>query len=173
MRKNRIQNKNLKSRDPLVKTIRSRRPFTLLELFISISILSLVGGLLLFPIKSVIKEHQFQESSKKVRLLFRELQAFALNYQSDMELELYKKGDIFYCSPMTDEPLAFLKPVVLDGVSQITFNGKALKKPLRFKVFASGRILPEGELLFSQEKSFVKIGIHHALQLKTERGKKI
>jgi prepilin-type N-terminal cleavage/methylation domain-containing protein len=152
---------------------RRRRAFTLLELIFCIVILTIVAGALSFPLKGMLDRHRFLHDVKRVAKEIREVQSLALNYQSDMGIELYKENDHFYCIGFTDEPIqpSPFKALHLEGLSDLIFNGAKISEhnPVQLKVFSSGRIEPKGKLFFTKEgEDSFTIELDTVIQLKKE-----
>lgn len=133
-----------------IRMMRSKK-FTLVELFVALSILLLVAGVVGWHVKGAIDHHRFQSSVDRFAVQLRELQALAMSYQSDMEVEFSRDGKLLSYSRNTDEPLSILSRslVSLEGVTGVLFNGKK-KDALRLAVLSSGRIDPPGVLHFQQ-----------------------
>ncbi|MES2345225.1 MAG: type II secretion system protein [Chlamydiota bacterium] len=135
------------------KKMNLKKTFTLIELFIALSVLLLVAGVIGWNVKGAIDHHRFLGSVDRFAVQLRELQALALSYQSDMEVEFSRKGELISYMRKTDEPLTILDRgrVSLDGVTEVLFNGKK-RDILKFNVLSTGRIEPPGVLRFQQKK---------------------
>ncbi len=86
-----------------------KKPFTLLEVMVSLVILSLITGTCLWKGSQFLSHHRFTSDSQKLSRQIEELQAYALCYCASIDLELfYDKGILSYVSS-SDEPLDAVK----------------------------------------------------------------
>jgi prepilin-type N-terminal cleavage/methylation domain-containing protein len=130
-----------------------KKAFTLIELFVALSVLLLAAGVIGWNVKGAMDRHRFLASVDQFAIQLRELQVLALSYQSDMEVEFSRKGEMISYRRKSDEPLTILDRgrVSLDGVSEVLFNGKK-KDTFKLNVLSTGRIEPSGILHFKQKE---------------------
>lgn len=143
------------------------KKFTLIELFVTLSILLLLAGVIGWNVKGAIDHHEFQSSVDRFAVQLRELQAFALSYQSDMEVEFSRKGALIEYRRVTDEPLSILDKglVSLNGVTEVLFNGKK-RDTFKLSILSSGRIEPAGVLHFQQKGESIWVDFSSPLLVK-------
>jgi type II secretory pathway pseudopilin PulG len=112
---------------------KSRRPFTLIELFVSLAILAIVAGAMIFNIRGLYVSHQLGRTVKQVVHKLRELQTLALSYQKEFILELTQTDGGIGMKVSTDEPLSGYnqKPVFFDDHCSFQV-GK--EKPSSYKI---------------------------------------
>ena len=132
--------------------MRIKRVFTLLELFIALSVLLLISGIVGWSVKDAIDKHRFQSSVDRFAVQLRELQALALSYQSDMEVEFSCEGKMIQYCRKSEEPLSIFQKglVSLEGVTEVLFNEKK-SETFKLNILSSGRIDPSGVLHFKQK----------------------
>lgn len=136
---------------PTTKTRIDKKNFTLIELFITLSILLVIAGMVGVHVKGAIDHHRFQSSVDQFAIQLREMQALAVSYQSDMEVEVSKNNGLLSYLRKSDEPISILSAarVSLKGVNNVLFNEKK-NDAVKLTVLASGRIEPAGVLHFQQ-----------------------
>lgn len=133
------------------KTMKVRRPFTLLEITLALCLLVLVATLTAVPIKKLVDTHHFERQVSELFISLQEAQVLSAAYQTDIALDFFEeKGELFY-QFSTDEPLLDLhfnqKKVSLSQVAQLKFKNK--KSPsLHLTLYAGGRLVPDGVLCF-------------------------
>jgi hypothetical protein len=113
-------------------------------------LLGLISAVLAWQIKDMIDVHRFQKQIDHLLTDMRKTQTFALTYQTDFDLRIFKQDDQFFYTISTDEPIKNLplkKPKALPGVVNLTFNNDDLNT-LDFRVYSSGRIEPLGVVGF-------------------------
>lgn len=135
--------------------MRVKHPFTLLELLLCLAILSIVGGVVGWHVKGLLDHHQLHNTAHRLIIQLRELQSLALNYQTELEMELLQtpQGIAYRCR--TDEPLKGFNQ------SLVPLNDRChmVEKRLLLKVFPSGRIEPAGEIKITQGNAAKKVVI--------------
>jgi|GEM_PF-2260082 len=150
-----------------IKIVR-KSSFTLLEIMICLAILSIVGGILVFPLSGMLAHHRFHQGVKQFVIHLREMQALALNYQSDMGMIIYKEGDRFLCKGFTDEPIKLFRPFELQNITALTLDKKKTPTPFKLNIYASGRISPEKVLSFIREEDAIELHFDHSPQFKVK-----
>ena len=133
----------------------NKRPFTLFEMMVVLAILSVIGALTTVHIKKLIDVHRFESEVSDLFIALQEAQVLSAAYQTDLALDIFRKGGILYYHISTDEPLSSRqldrRDFSLAHTASIHFKD-AKAKTLHFNIFAGGRIEPSGILTFRQSK---------------------
>jgi Tfp pilus assembly protein FimT len=142
------------------KTI--KRPFTLLEIMLCITVLTIISGMIGFKIKEAVERQQFLSQISDLSAEIRRLQGFALSYGSTFGIRIHQREGKFCYSLISDEPLDFItktKSFSLNGVNSMIVNKKELKE-FSFDVLPSGKIEPPVELRLQlkEEKRVLDLG---------------
>ncbi len=137
----------------------SKRAFTLLEIFIVISILAMLGGLLAFKAKDLLEIYGFRQDVSKLEGRLELARSFALSYRSDVEVVFSSISGHILCELRSDEPALkhhaiFYKPLLCKNIHKIKFLGKKEacqdKQTLFFS--GSGWVFPLSDLEISSHK---------------------
>jgi hypothetical protein len=122
-------------------------PFTLMELFLCIAILSLASVVVGFSVKGMYDKHTLESSGKRITMKLRELQALALSYQTDMTFELREDEKGLSYRTTTDEPLPGFDRKWVALKDHCTFTFKAQPSTLlKVEIASSGWMTPQGVL---------------------------
>jgi len=133
---------------------KSKRPFTLFEIVICISILSIVAGIMGWQIKNMVTAHHFHKNIDHLLTDLRKAQLIALSNRADLELLLTKKeGSYSYCL-RADEPIRGLnrKTMKLTGVKKIQIDKKPMKEKSLIHIYSTGRFAPTKKIHFFQNE---------------------
>jgi prepilin-type N-terminal cleavage/methylation domain-containing protein len=132
-----------------------RRAFTLLEIMVVLTILSLIGTVVSWNIKKSIDHHRFQSEISDLLIAWQSAQALAVTYKTDFALEFYMQNHHFYYRFSTDEPLSptifSQAPVLLKHTHQLTVDKKKLENQ-RFEIYSTGCVEPQGVIRFSSSE---------------------
>ncbi|MEI8300043.1 MAG: hypothetical protein WCG10_00325 [Chlamydiota bacterium] len=137
----------------------SRRSFTLLEIFLAISILAMVGGLLAFKAKDLLETYGFRQDVARLFGRLELARSFSLSYQADVEVIFYSKSGYILCELQSDEPALkhhtmFYKPLACKKIHEVKFSGEKEslndKKTLIFS--GSGWVFPLSSLEVSSHR---------------------
>jgi prepilin-type N-terminal cleavage/methylation domain-containing protein len=142
----------------MMRMMRRRRPFTLIEVMIVMAILVLIGGLFGVRGKHLVDYYAFSSSIDKIASRCRLARNLAVNYQTDVAVHVVKRNKEITVTLVSDEPPLkklpqFISSLHTEGVSAMLFEDKELEE---FEVLfsGSGGIFPEGTLtLSSKEKT--------------------
>ncbi len=128
-----------------------KRPFTLLELLVGFTLLLLVGGLIGWRGRDAIVKKRFETDFASFKQTCEVCQRIAVATQSDWRGILRKEGSnwVFETTCIDHKAMRPLKPVSLHGISML-FNRGTLSDGWTLEFFASGKVSPEGTLLFTQ-----------------------
>jgi hypothetical protein len=133
---------------------RIKKPFTLLELLISLTILSLIGGMFAVKGKSLMDNYAFKQEVGKVRDILQLAREYACCYQADVQVIFSKTYKDVLVEIISDEPLLkaekffkkkykFKKILSIDaGCDSIIFSG-------------SGWVFPKNQVVISDCKQKV------------------
>lgn len=123
------------------------RGFTLIELFIAIALVALVGSVVMVSAKPMLNHYRFAQSSEK---LIRELalsKRIAQTASTYIEFCLEQKGDKLVCMRKSDEPLKLNKTLNTSiPIPFVRMEGKACKSIL---ITSSGWIEKDNEITIS------------------------
>ena len=135
--------------------MRIKRPFTLLEMMLALTILVLIASFTTIHIKRLIDTHRFEKQISELFISLQEAQVLSAAYQTDFALDIEQgKGGFFY-QFSTDEP--FLeskfsqKKEPLSPEIQMKWGDKQSTR-LHLDIYSGGRIEPQGVVSFSQSK---------------------
>ena len=137
---------------------RIKKPFTLLELLICLTVLSLIGSLFAVKGKKLFDQYAFKQEVSKVRDILQLAKEYAFCYQSDVEVVFSKNTNHFFIEIRTDEPLLkkesfFIKKYRLAKVSSIDLDGSSL-------LFSgSGWVFPKSDLVIKGNRQTVIINL--------------
>ena len=124
---------------------KTKRSFTLLELLICLTLLSLVGSLFAIQGKQLFERYFFTQETAKLRDVLQLAKEYACCYQCDIEVAFAKSGSSWLLKIQTDEPLLkqealFLKPVRLSKIENIDLQASHI-------LFSgSGWVFPQDKL---------------------------
>lgn len=131
---------------------RHLRAFTLLEIMIALTLLSLISAISAVHINKLINAHRFESEISHLFIDLQEAQVLSAAYQTDIALDLYRdKGKLCYRfsthEPFTTKQLN-QETVRLNNTDSIKFQRKKINV-LHLNIF-SGRIEPCGIVTFMQ-----------------------
>ncbi len=128
----------------MLRKKRNKRPFTLLEIMIAITLLTLAAGGTLWKIHSVLKKKRFQTDVALFQSQILAAHQMAFAAQADWEGILQKKGNrwIFkaYC---TDPPHSRSLPKSTLQFEKVQLGGEA-QSDLHLIFFSTSEIRPQG-----------------------------
>lgn len=136
--------------------MRNKRSFTLLEWMIAISLLLIASGLTGWKMRDALLKRKFRSDLDRLRSRCLVCQRLAASTQTDWSgvLRKEKKGWVFELRCVDSSRMGKFAPLKIE-IGSILLNGKKLEEiPIDF--FASGKIHPEGKLLFREEKYALK-----------------
>lgn len=81
------------------------RAFTLIELFIALSVLALLGGIVLFRTKPMLDHYRFNRSVERLKQEISHTRRLARTSRADIEFHVYQHPEGLSCIRKTDEPL--------------------------------------------------------------------
>lgn len=131
-----------------------KSPFTLIEIIIVFSLISIVIGSVSFSLKSLLDRYYFNSEIDQINHLIEELQMEALTLQSDMEIHFYKDKNFWKIKTKTDEAILINQSVLLKQIQTISLN-QIPQTSLKVVLFSNGQFLPKGIIGFqscSQQK---------------------
>ncbi|MEN9343966.1 MAG: hypothetical protein RLZZ453_753 [Chlamydiota bacterium] len=131
--------------------MRIKRPFTLLEITLTIAVLAIVASFTSIGIKQMVDRHSFNNEITTLFSSLQEAQVIACTYQTDLSLELFQKKERLYYRFSTLEPLPRLlfsqETKKLSTVGKLLANGIKEAK-VRIDIYAGGRVTPSTLLTF-------------------------
>lgn len=130
------------------------RPFTLLEIIISVAVLAMASVGIGWQMKGMLAIHHFDKSIHNFFADLRKAQLVALADRVDIDLNLYKDKEGYHYFFHSDDPLVKFveKPSKLPGITEIKSEKKKLET-LQLHIFPSGRIGPEEKITLLQTES--------------------
>ncbi len=153
----------MKQRKKRYKTVRNttgKRAFSLLELILSLSILTLIAGVLSYQLGSLLQAHRLREGLKSLVVDVRTMQSLALFHQADFELAFAfdPRSEKWSYTFQTDEPLPYRfdkTNISLPGVSKVEVD-RGSGAPLHFTLTSRGCFSEHLTLRFEgQRKRFL------------------
>ena len=81
------------------------RAFTLVELFIALSVLALLGSVVLFRTKPMLDHYRFNRGVERLKQEISHTRRLARTSRADIEFHVYQKPEGLSCMRKTDEPL--------------------------------------------------------------------
>ena len=145
-----------------------KSPFTLLEIFICIFLLTLIGGLLAIPVHSFLKRHRLILDVQALQDHLEKIHQLSLIYNGDVTVDLVIGNKGLSCQFFSDEsfPFPMKNPVLLENIKAIGLDNKIIDRH-KVTFYGDGRILPSGflvlyqdaELSFSESLSLQKLKI--------------
>ena len=144
-----------------MKKMRSKKrySFSLLEVMLSLAIITLITSLLGVRLLSLIADHRVKLSSQTLLDRMKELQVLSISHSMDSHIEITeKKGEVFFTcfneADLVRGPL--FSTHCLKGVKGICVN-EDKKKHFKIQIFSDGRISPSCLLGFYTSKEDPKI----------------
>ncbi|HLB53111.1 MAG TPA: prepilin-type N-terminal cleavage/methylation domain-containing protein [Chlamydiales bacterium] len=130
-----------------IKKIRkNRRPFTLLELLVTFSIIALVSGAVFSSSRTRLARSTFLSDVSRLSSHINALQKIAVNTQADWRGELFRKEGAWVFVAKCVDPGEVTKVRTLKLHSfDVLDNGKEIDK-INFEFFSSGEVRPVGPL---------------------------
>ena len=127
-----------------------RRGFTLIELFLTLGLIAMVGSLLIIQAKPMLDRYQFRQGVSKLEreILFSKRLSEAAHADIEFEIEETKKG--LECKRLTDEPLKL--PGTIDTAIKIPHLHLEEKRRLSVTFTASGALIGEKQFTVSNNK---------------------
>ena len=110
---------------------KSKKAFTLLELFICIALLGTLSTVLFVQIKDFLARNQFENSVNGFHSRLQQFKIVAMSYESDIELIIYKDKEELFYKFQVNEPLAIPdagKAFVLKGVAEVSVGDKKRRR---------------------------------------------
>jgi len=133
-----------------------RRGFTLIELFLTLGLIAMVGSVLLIQAKPMLDRYHFRQGVSKLEreILFSKRLSEVAHADIEFEIEETKKGLV--CKRLTDEPLDL--PRTLDTDIKIPHLHLEEKKKLSVTFTASGALIGEKQftVLNNKEKTIIR-----------------
>lgn len=129
---------------------KGRQSFTLLEIIISIAILSVAAVVISWEMKGVLSANHFQKNIDWLVTDLKKAQILALSDRVDIELKIKKIGDTYSYQLHSDDPIPFFekKPMKLKGIESIFQKDKSLSSYV-FTIYSSGRITPSDPIILA------------------------
>ena len=117
------------------------RPFTLLEIVISLGLLTLIASVCGWGIHGLVAEYQYRKGYTLLLSDLKKSHLIALANQTDLELRFWKEGTKVIYQFRTDDPIACFvhKPLSLPGIEKINREKKEVQA-LSIPLYSTGRI---------------------------------
>jgi hypothetical protein len=142
----------------MLKRMNRRRPFTLLEVMVALTLLLIVGGIVGIKMHEAIGLKRFQSDLDRLRSRLFVCQKLSVATQADWEAVLKEEGGQWFFEARCVDGLKTkrLAPLKLHSL-HTTFNGKPIRG-IEIDFYSSGQILPEGVLQFCRDPKNLKKG---------------
>jgi type II secretory pathway pseudopilin PulG len=152
-----------------------KRPITLIELMLVITIAAIAIGALGFTLPKALREERFKKNTLEVLLKIQTATDLMLAYDTDVILAFHRERDGLHASYATSKPLppqllgSLNRKEVLKEIADIEFNGK--NTPLVFS--SSNGQTPDGRLTIKGKKEMaIQLPGYPTPYLKREHEKK-
>ena len=138
----------------VVKEMRNKKySFSLLEILIALSIISLLASLFSFKILDLIKDYKFKKTVEMLKEDLTRIKVLCITHQCDCDIKIYKSKNNYYFSFSLDWQSS--RPLVpherkLEGVKSIKLNHKKISS-LTMRCHSSGVFQPQVALGFFQK----------------------
>jgi len=136
------------------KTI-TKKYFTLLEVMVTIALLSICFSIVGIKIHEALYSHKYKNNIKTIESYFIFCRKMALSNQADIYLNFKQENEKIYCEMGTDEKVGFFKNTkktkdIFDNM-HFLFNDKKAET-LEIVFSSSGEIFPKGVFKFCDKK---------------------
>jgi prepilin-type N-terminal cleavage/methylation domain-containing protein len=122
----------------ILKRIRSKRSFTLLEILICMALLLSLSAIFAIEGKKFLDTHRFKTTLELLKTEGEKARFQSLIYRTDIELELLENKGELVLRKKCDEPVfSQIKTISLPGVTEMRYQGKKQKK-IAFAKFSCG-----------------------------------
>ncbi|QVL55868.1 MAG: type II secretion system protein [Simkaniaceae bacterium] len=137
-----------------------RRGFTLIELFLTLGLIAMVGSVLLIQAKPMLDRYHFRQGVSKLEREIRFSKRLSEVAHADIEFQIEDTKAGLECTRLTDEPLDL--PRTLDTVIKIPHLHLEEKKNLSVTFTGSGALIGEKHFTVSnnKEKWVVRVPAH-------------
>ena len=130
-----------------LKTTRSKRSFTLIEIIVCISLLSLLGGLFAFKAKDLFATYQYKTEKTRLINALHLARHLSICYGADVSAHLEKHKHGYTLVFKTEEPAllsheALLKEYFFTKIQKIAFLKEKKSQEILFS--SSGWVFPSG-----------------------------
>ncbi|MCH9630101.1 MAG: hypothetical protein S4CHLAM37_00940 [Chlamydiia bacterium] len=152
-----------------LKKTKTKRAFTLIEVIVCISLLSLIGGLFAYKAKDLFSVYNFRSDKRKLINSVELARHLSVSYRSDVEMLITEEKLGYSLVIKSDEPaledhnMLFKKVTFthIDNVSYLT--DKKIEGPIKILFSSSGWLFPAGSLQISSKgkgASTIDLGIN-------------
>lgn len=131
----------------------SKRAFTLLEIVVAMALIAMVAALLGWRGHEAVVQRRFETELALFRNSCEVCQRLAVTMQADWKGTLKRQGSqwVFETVCVDSSQTRSLKAVQLHPM-EISFNRGKVAKEWTIQFFASGKVSPQGTLLFEQKE---------------------
>lgn len=150
--------------------MKTKRPFTLLELMVVFALLAIAGGAIAWKMQGQIASKRFTSHIERVQERLILSQKLAVGGNSDWKGTFHKENKEWVFEISSDESTRRFTPLRF-SCETITFNDKKIDKPLTFEFFSGGKVLPHGTLLFTQKGEKLTLQFPQVFQREEGEGK--
>ncbi|MFA6119650.1 MAG: prepilin-type N-terminal cleavage/methylation domain-containing protein [Parachlamydiales bacterium] len=136
-----------------------KKNFTLLEIIICISLLSICFSFVGIKINDALYSYKFKSSLKKIDVYIDFCQKMARSNQADIYLKLSQKNKKVFLEIGTDDKMGFFKnnKKISDVFENLFFDFEEKKTDcLEFVFSSSGETFPKGNFIFYDKKNKFK-----------------
>ncbi len=133
--------------------------FTLIELFIALSIIGIVATIIGVKLASSLSIYRFEKSIERINDMMKVTKELAISNQADMVLFFYQEKNGLHCYRGSDEKQGLFRgqkreEKFFEDV-YFMYNDEIIEK--KEIIFSStGQIIPNGEFIFSNDSNFKK-----------------
>lgn len=126
----------------------NKKPLTLLELFLCVALLVLIGSFVIVKSRPMIDYYQIREGVQRLAKELNWSHKVSMSLSGDIDVLIERRGNILYCERMTDERVKFKggnQTFKIKQIDQLFFEKEEIPK-LKLFFDRSGMIFPKGTL---------------------------
>ena len=153
--------------------MKKRSSFTMIELFICLTILGLLSGVMLFFSHNVVGHYRFHHAAQELTSHLMVTKRLAQSYQTDISFRVLQQEGKLSCYRFTDEPLPteqhlLHKNFFIGNVDAFFVNDQKLDQTTFF-FSGNGWMSPMGVLTLGNKNKTVSFDLCHCTELKKEK----
>ena len=133
--------------------------FSLLEIILTIAILSLISGFFAINSRGLLRQYSFKQDTQKLSEYCTLAKELAMSYQADVELQIESAGEAYNISLRSDEPALknIILPATLKHIKRMTFQGVSIPASNIFLFSSTGWVFPRGILKVESQSDLVQM----------------
>jgi Tfp pilus assembly protein FimT len=145
---------------------RSRRPLTLIEIFVVLALIGLMAGVASWSLTGLLAQGRFQSEVGQFKSLLQELQVEALALGSDLQVSLYKEKGVWKARSRTCEKILRDRTIELKTIDKVAIDNIPVETKATLNLLSTGRLSKEIVLSLSGKRGEVWIDFRRPLPIK-------